>query len=419
MKKQFGRLGFYLSLLLFPISASGMERDSVVSFNDSTTESHIKRPRFLHRIEADGRFAYIFPTHSFLKGYNNQHLIMYGATSYHIKYAFQFPGSSRYRDSYQGIGLSYYDFGNPEGLGNPFVLYLYQGSPIVRLSRRLSLNYEWNFGLSFGWKPYNAETNPENKLIGSKVNAYLNANFYLNWRIARQFDFNFGIEGTHFSNGNTRYPNLGLNTSGLRAGLVYYFNRPNMKERTTDQKSNIPHSRHSKKQVSYDFLMFGSWRRTGVTYHEGLYLAPKAYPVAGFSFSPMLHLAPRFKAGLSVDGVYDGGSRIQGVDRNEAELYTRSSTNDYNFDIIKPPFHKQLSLGLSARGEFVMPYFSINFGLGGNILNSNKDLKFFYQMLNLKVDLIKKLYLNIGYNLRNFQEPNYLMLGIGYRFNNH
>lgn len=417
MKKQISLIGLWMAFTLLPQTVSGQETEPLPP-NDSTINAGEERPRFLHRIEADGRFAYIFPTNSFLKGYNNQRLIMHYAASYHLKYAFQFPENSSNKDTYQGVGLSYYDFGNPKGLGNPMVFYLYQGAPIVHISNRLSFNYEWNFGISCGWKPYNKETNPDNKLIGSKVNAYLNANFYLNWRMARHFDFNIGIEGTHFSNGNTRYPNLGLNTAGIRAGLVYYFDRSDWK--VTPAKKIISKEDNSsfKERISYDMLLFGSWRRTGVTFHDGLYLAPKAYPVIGFSFSPMYRLGQRFKTGLSLDGVYDGGSRIQGVERNELVPYTGSESDDYDFDIVKPPFYKQLSLGLSTRGEFVMPYFSINFGLGANFLNSNKDLKFFYQMLNLKIDLFKDLYLNIGYNLRNFQEPNYLMLGVGYRFHN-
>ena len=35
-----------------------------------------------------------------------------------------------------------------------------------------------------------------------------------------------------------------------------------------------------------------------------------------------------------------------------------------------------------------------------------------------KIDVTRNSYLHIGYNLREFHEPNYLMLGIGYRFNN-
>lgn len=414
MRKQIILLGISIFFILLPLSVFG-EKTDTIPVQDSTIMA-TNKSHFLHRIEADGRFAYIFPTNSFLKGYNNQRLIMKYAASYHLKYAFQFPKNSIYKDTYQGVGLAYYDFGNREGLGSPVTLYLYQGAPIVHLTNYLSFNYEWNFGVSFGWKPYNEETNPYNKVIGSKVNAYLNANFYLSWRISRLFDLNIGIEGTHFSNGNTRYPNLGLNTAGVKAGLVYYFDRDILAEPSVH---NLPSSKSEsfKDRLSYDAVLFGSWRRTGVSFHDGLYLAPKAYPVLGFSFAPMYRVNRRFKTGLALDGVYDGGSQIQGVDKNEIIPYGETSSQ-HSFDIIKPPFYKQLSLGLSGRAEFVMPYFSINFGLGGNFLNSNRDLKFFYQMLNLKVDLVKNLYLNIGYNLRNFQEPNYLMLGIGYRFHN-
>lgn len=340
---------------------------------------------------------------------------MRGAASYHLKYAFQRSGSSdeTANGTYQGVGLSYYDFGNPEGLGNPYVVYIFQGSPIVRFSKRLSLNYEWNFGVSFGWKPYHKTLNPTNKVIGSKVNAYMNADIYMNWKLNRLFDVNIGLEGTHFSNGNTQYPNLGLNTAGIRTSLVYYFNRSSH-DYITNSHPKLPN------QLSYDLMFFASWHRVGVAFHDGLYLAPSAYPVLGFSFSPMYRISGHFKAGLSLDGVYDGGSSIQGVERNEIVPYNDSGeTGDYGFDIVKPPFKKQLSLGLSARGEFVMPYFSINLGLGGNVLNSNRNLKFFYQTLTLKVDLFRGSYLNIGYNLKNFQEPNYLMLGIGYRFRDH
>ena len=75
-------------------------------------------------------------------------------------------------------------------------------------------------------------------------------------------------------------------------------------------------------------------------------------------------------------------------------------------------------MGLSGRMEYVMPYFSINFGVGANILRKGKDLKGWYQVLALKVNMTNDMYLNVGYNLQNFKDPNYLMLGIGYRFHN-
>ena len=49
-----------------------------------------------------------------------------------------------------------------------------------------------------------------------------------------------------------------------------------------------------------------------------------------------------------------------------------------------PPLRKQLSLGVSARGEWVMPYFTVGIGLGANILHGGGDLQSFYQILALK-----------------------------------
>ena len=77
-----------------------------------------------------------------------------------------------------------------------------------------------------------------------------------------------------------------------------------------------------------------------------------------------------------------------------------------------------MALGVSARAEFVMPYFNIGVGLGTNFLHKGGDLKAFYQMLILKVAVTRSSYVHIGYSLRDFHMPNFLMLGVGYRFNN-
>ena len=67
--------------------------------------------------------------------------------------------------------VSHNTFYNSAELGNPVAVYAFQGAPIVRLSSCLSLDYEWNFGASFGWKKYDGLYNPQNEVIGSKINA--------------------------------------------------------------------------------------------------------------------------------------------------------------------------------------------------------------------------------------------------------
>ena len=311
-----------------------------------------------------------------------------------------------YGGAYQGIGAAYYDFGNPDELGNPIAVYLFQGARIARISPRLSFNYEWNFGLSFGWKPYDDAVNPLNKMMGSKMNAYLNADFFLDWRVTREVDFTAGLSLTHFSNGNTKFPNAGLNAVGLRAGLTYNFGRKSSEMAPRTVCPAFP--RH----FSYDLTFFGSWRRKGIEVGDKQYAAPDAYTVLGFNFASMYNFGYKFRAGVSLDGVYDGSANVAIAD----QIVEMGSSADLTVE--KPGVDRQLALGVSARAEFVMPYFNIGVGLGTNFLHKGGDLKAFYQMLTLKVAVTRSSYVHIGYSLRDFHMPNFLMLGVGYRFNN-
>ena len=361
--------------------------------------------RFIHRLEVEGRAGYIFPTNSFLEGENSLMRRMETAYAGHLKYSFQLrphtAASQAYIDAYQGIGLGCFNFGNRQELGNPLAVYLFQGGSIARLSRRLSLNYEWNFGVSWGWKPYDEADNPLNKVIGSSANTYLNVNLYLNWALSPLLDFTLGVSGNHFSNGNTRYPNSGLNTTDCKIGLTYNFNRK------ADEAAGLrahpavpPFPRH----VSYDLTLFGSWRKKAVNVPGGQVPAPDTYPVFGFGLAPMYNFGYKFRAGVSLDGIYDGSANIRACDDTEEFLMPRAD--------------KRLALGLSARGELVMPCFTVGIGLGANVLHGGGDMNTFYQILALKIDAWRNSYLHIGYSLSAFHAPNCLMLGIGYRFNN-
>ena len=127
----------------------------------------------VHRLEAEVVPGIILHTNAFLKGNNTEVRMMNRSFVAHLKYAFMPPEGSReaiiYKGVYQGVGLSYHHF-NPQ-LGNPVSAYLFQGATIKNLSSRLSLNYEWNLGLTYGWKSYDEKNHPENRVIGSKLTA--------------------------------------------------------------------------------------------------------------------------------------------------------------------------------------------------------------------------------------------------------
>lgn len=196
------------------------------SFSADTTG---RRRRLVHSIGAEFRPEYIPPTNIFLAGANMAGEPIQRSLAAHLRYSFRFRPGSRpdciYGGVYQGIGVSYYSFGNRGELGNPVAVYLFQGARIARISPLVSFNYEWNFGLSFGWKPYDTNYNRANIMMGSRVNAYLNVDFYLNWLLTQRLELTTGLSMTHFSNGNTKFPNAGLNSIGMKLGLVYSFGR--------------------------------------------------------------------------------------------------------------------------------------------------------------------------------------------------
>lgn len=360
---------------------------------------------FIHKLAVEYRPGYIFPTSSFLAGENNQREPFKNGYSAHLKYALQFKPNTCldriYGGAYQGIGIGYYDFSSKEELGNPLAFYLYQGARIARITPRLSLNYEWNFGISLGWKPYDEYENYNNTVIGSEANAYINAGLQLNWMLTKELDLIAGVSATHFSNGNTKFPNAGLNTVGLKVGVAYNFNRQADALTKAAYKAAIPiFPRH----VSYDLTLFGSWRRKGVFVGNGQVAAPDAYTVLGFNLAPMYNFGYKFRAGVSLDGVYDASSNIYKA--------------DYENEFVTPSIGKQLALGISGRAEYVMPYFTVGVGIGANVLHGGGDHKGIYQVLTLKIELTRSSYLHVGYNLKDFSDPNYLMLGIGFRFNN-
>ena len=329
------------------------------------------------------------------------------SVSAHLRYAFRFAPDTRlgklYPHAYQGIGLSFNSFFNNEEMGTPVVLYVFQGAPIVRLTERLSLNYEWNFGTAFGWKKYDLQDNPYNVVVGSRINAYLNAGFFLNWQLAPQWALTAGVDFAHYSNGNTNYPNSGVNTVSARVGIVRSIGGP------VEAGSVRPEPVELGSRFSYDLVLYGATRRRGIMWGEGDGdLIPGSFGVAGLNFNPMYRLNKYFRAGVSLDAQYDESAnlkkhRVEGTSGNGIKFY-------------RPPFREQFAVGLSARAELEMPIFSVNVGIGYNVVGYGDDMKGCYQVLALKAFVTRHIFLHAGYQLSNFKDPNNLMLGLGYRF---
>lgn len=373
----------------------------------------LQRPlhKAIHKLSLDLRPSYLAPTNSLFKGENGNGERMDKFFSGHLKYGIQFHPDSRWGKLYphttQGIGLSVNTLFNASRMGTPVALYVFQSSRIATLSPSLSLDYEWNFGASFGWKKYDETLNPENDVVGSRINAYLNLGIFLNWQCAEAWNLSVGLEGSHFSNGNTHYPNSGVNTIGARVGITRLFGdeRTLAKARTAAPPPSLPFLPH----VSCDVIVYGATKVRGWTDGLSSTLVPGSFGVAGINVTPLYNFHRVLRAGISLDAQYDESANIR--------FHQAGTDSDGNPKFFRPSFSEQVNAGLSARCEFVMPVFSINLGIGYHFLHKGDDTKGCYQVLALKTSLTRNLFLHTGYQLQDFHTPNHLMLGLGWRFN--
>lgn len=125
----------------------------------------------------------------------------------------------------------------------------------------------------------------------------------------------------------------------------------------------------------------------------------------------MYNLSRKLKTGISLDGVYDGSANIYTGDESGQPVDDIRPS-----DITRPELYQQFSLGLSGRIEYAMPFFTIGVGMGYTLLGEG-DMKAFYQVATIKTALSRQIFLHAGYTLQEFSTPSFLMLGIGFRFN--
>ena len=388
----------------------------------------------------------------------------HSAASLHLKYSLSGLGDALTRDVRQGLGLSLTTFLRPHTVGTPAGFYLFQNAPVKTFSDRFYIAYEWNFGLTLGWhRTRSLDYLASNIVSGSRANSYINLSIPLAYRLDPHFTLFLAPEITHYSNGNTSWPNPGINTLGLNLGLVY---TPAAQRRAPRSPfAPLPDVTFVRpRRPVFATTLFCAWRKSYYPVDAGSFtpegeraLLPGRFGVIGLSFNPLWQPCSTFRYGPALD--------IQWSENTGLDPYVVPGTTGADTRFTRPPFLRQTSVGLSARAELLMPVFAVNIGLGYGLIGPH-ETRNFYQMANLKIYLTgpsslthplspprtssttaltssntsvptptdaqsasqrphnarsaspiaRRLYLNIGYRFIRFSHPSNLMVGLGYEF---
>ena len=372
----------------------------VVTEEEPDNVTHKETHKVTHRMTAKIRPVLNIPTHGFYRGYNDMRKAVNYAAPVHLKYSFTLNQENRlgrlYPTAYQGVGVAVHSFFHHDLIGTPVIMYLFQGSRIAYLGKKVSLDYEWNLGASYGWKV--------NEVVGSRWNIYINVGLPFTWHVNPQCDLSFGPEYTHFSNGDTTFPNGGANTVGVRLGMTWKGQSNNAGKHMTEkapgrllvQGEDELERLKPAERMSYDLFVYGAWRADRYIHEGKLHIINEPHAVAGMTINPLYRLNRYFSVGPGLDVMHDRSADLTG-------------------DTKRLPVTRQTALGLSAKAELTMPYFSINLGAGYNILSGADDLKGFYTTYNLKGFISERFFLTIGYRLGSVNYAHNLMFGVGVR----
>lgn len=353
-----------------------------------------------HRLSVELRPAYNIPSHYIMREGD-----VYCALSAHARYAFSFAPESHmgelYPTAYQGIGIAAYTFLNHEVMGTPMALYLLQGARIADLGTSLSVGYEWNLGISWGWHA--------NDAMNSRCNVMINVALPLSWRISPHWELQLTPDYTHFSNGDTAFSNSGANTFGIRLGATYLFDtrRVTASARRYISPSEELRGESFGRHMTYDLVLYGSWRGDRFMDNDTFLVVHEALPIVGMHLQPTYHLNDHFGLGASLDFQVDSSLNLYDGIKDEAD-------NTIGFS--RPPLSKQTELGLTLRGEIRAPIFTIGVGLGLNLIRSGYDHSPYYTSFSLKAFFTKRTFLYIGYRFNSTQYTHNLMYGVGVRF---
>lgn len=362
-----------------------------------------QKPSVIHRAGVSIRPAWNQQMWQYFKGANPSGEPLTMNASLHLQYSFMFPEGSRlgdmYPTAYQGLGIAPYTFFSRESVGYPVAVYVFQGGRLARLGNRLSLDYEWNFGASFGWR--------SGSVSSTCVNAFIDAGLMMTWCPVPEWSVSAGADLFHFSNGSVRLPNTGLNCLGMRLGVVRIFGS----EHIQDQGRPVRRADDGKygfiDRMAVDVNVYGTAKQIYISRDNSKYDLDGTFAVVGMHLNPMYQACRLVRAGVSLDLEYDASAN------RRSYVYQISDGVAYSED---PQPGTQFSAGFSLRTEFLMPIFSVNLGVGYNVMARNDDQRGGYFLIALKTWFTDNLYLHTGYKCRGLYRPEHLMLGLGWSF---
>lgn len=287
-----------------------------------------------------------------------------------------------YNNPIWGVQLYYSYLGNPNILGAAYGILPYAELPIIK-KKHWELNFRGTAGLGYITNPFNLEKNTKNRTIGSHFNGNISVHGSLNIFLSKNLELNLVGGLTHFSNGNFRMPNLGINLPDISIGFSHYLGQKEVKEKKPDNF-------FTEKDEYYFTFVLGRKNTDYIFSHDVI--------PASLQFKYLRRLTPTSQLGGGVDYFYDEGN-----------FFVDNRTGDTQ----KKGFEKASELAIKISHEAKLNFITFMTDWGTYLYNSNKVKGLFYQRIGLRFQLIPKISIHTALKTH-FARADYFEWGINY-----
>ena len=331
--------------------------------------------------EADFGYGFIMPHHKAIEYTLEDHIRTFDLkltkSTFGNKYWNQL-----YRYPYFGVGFYRSNLGNDKVYGYANALYTYLKVPILGKSDQANLCWQIAFGPSYLSKQFDIEDNPQNLAIASSLNIYIDLSLQSSIPLTKQITLTNGIRFTHFSNGNAKSPNKGLNIISGSVGLLYALN--NKPDRIQFELPEIDNKNE------YTIIYAGGVKSIS-RYEKGSYYASSLI----LDYNRNYSLKGRW--GLGSDIFFDATKR-------------KLSNNTEKADAINSDLYQ---VGLHVGHEMAVGQLALIISLGGYVYAPVEVLAPIYSRIGVRYRLKDKFIIN--YTLKShWAKACFFEWGIGY-----
>ena len=208
--------------------------------------------------------------------------------------------------------MSFHNDNISKELGQVFALYPFINFPIVP-NERSKVTFKLGVGVGYltnKFAPQESESVPEgsyhNYAIGSHINAAINLSFEYRQRIIDRLTFVTSAGLTHFSNGATKSPNMGINIFSVATGLSWYLAPPKANIDLRLRPKNYLFEFDGKRHFVTDYQYTIGYKDVSQQYGTNNF-----YLVHDLAANFMFQLTERDRVGIGVELVWDNSDKVK------------------------------------------------------------------------------------------------------------